>query len=205
MSAAVRRLNRKVHIYLGLALLLFIVLFSATGLLLNHHFAFAEFWPKRAISTYERAIRPPRPAGDIAMARDLMGQLGVRGEIVRTELAPGGQLKVQVARPGRNVAIEADLAAGRAKVEETKVNGWGVVRTLHTFIGVSLDDPARRRDWWLTSLWSLAIDLTCAGLVVLVLSGLYEAWTSNAKRAAGLTVLAVASAVCAAFVLGLFP
>ena len=36
--------SRKIHIYIGLCLLLFIMLFGFSGLLLNHHWEFASFW-----------------------------------------------------------------------------------------------------------------------------------------------------------------
>jgi hypothetical protein len=38
------------------------------------------------------------------------------------------------------------------------LNAWGMLDTLHKFTGVSMDDPARTRDWALTWLWSLSMD-----------------------------------------------
>jgi hypothetical protein len=203
VSPAVRKLNRQVHIYIGLALLLFTILFSGTGLLLNHHWAFAEFWPQRKTQTVERSFQRPAAVGDIAVAKDLMRQLGLRGEISKTEAAADGGLLIQANRPGENLTIEADLIAGRATVERTKLNGWGVVHTLHTFIGVSAAEPERRRDWWLTHLWSLAIDATAIGFVLLVAGGLVEAWAANPARGAVVTTFVVGAATCLAFVLGL--
>src|SRR5262245_57781806 len=49
--------NRKLHYYAGLYLLLFLWLFAFTGLLLNHSWQFAEFWPQRKQSTVERVVQ----------------------------------------------------------------------------------------------------------------------------------------------------
>ena len=51
--------NRRLHFYLGLYFLLFIWLFSISGLFLNHQWSFEEFWPHRQESTFERPIRRP--------------------------------------------------------------------------------------------------------------------------------------------------
>ena len=65
--------NRKLHYYLGLYFLFFLWLFAFTGLLINHSsWAFAEFWPNRQVSNYERAVQPPPPGDDLAQAQDLM-------------------------------------------------------------------------------------------------------------------------------------
>jgi hypothetical protein len=37
--------NRKLHYYLGLYFLFFVWLFALSGLLLNHSWTFAGFWP----------------------------------------------------------------------------------------------------------------------------------------------------------------
>src|SRR5512141_3008159 len=74
--------NRRLHYYLGLYLLFFVWLFALTGLLLNHsQWKFAEFWDSRRQTSDERNIVAPAAAGDLAQARDLMRQLGIRGEI----------------------------------------------------------------------------------------------------------------------------
>src|SRR5512140_1274391 len=81
--------NRKLHFYSGLYLLLFVWLFSFTGLLLNHSgWTFAEFWPNRKQSDFERPIKPPPPGGDLAQARDILRQLGIDGEIEWTKTRP---------------------------------------------------------------------------------------------------------------------
>ena len=73
--------NRKLHYYLGLLTLVFVCFFSFSGLLLNHQWRFAEFWDTRHQSTTEQAIVAPPAGSDLDQARDLLRQLGLRGEI----------------------------------------------------------------------------------------------------------------------------
>src|SRR5690348_5399668 len=84
--------NRKLHYYLGLYFLLFVALFAFTGLLLNHHWKFSEFWPQR-----KESLTVARVATNARM-EDLMRQFGLAGEVHRNESAPG-TLDFQVNRP----------------------------------------------------------------------------------------------------------
>ena len=68
-------LNRKLHIYVGLFLLLSTWLFCGSGLLLNN----------RREATAQRPIQFPSSSDDLSRARELMHQLGMAGEIEWTE------------------------------------------------------------------------------------------------------------------------
>jgi hypothetical protein len=196
--------NRKSHYYLGLYFLLFLWLFAFTGLLLNHSWKFAEFWPDRTVSTYEREIEVPASGSDLDRARGILRQLGIRGEIEWTAVQSGSTLfEFRVNRPGHNFSVAVDQDTGRAKVEETKINGWGIMRVLHTFTGVRAADTRNHRDWILTAVWVFSMDAVSAGLIVMVLSGLYMWYGLPAKRTGGVIALLSGTAVCAVFVFGL--
>jgi hypothetical protein len=197
--------NRRLHFYLGLYFIFFIWLFSISGLVLNHgKWPFADFWPEREETSSTHAIAIPVADGDLEAARALMSQLGIVGEVNSTERDPTGQeFKFQVTRPGQTVNVEADFAARSAEVKEIRVNAWGVMSALHHFTGVSMDDPERQRDWWLTTLWSIAMDAIALGLVLLVASGLYLWYRLKRKRALGLVAIAAGLACCGFFLFGL--
>jgi hypothetical protein len=44
------------------------------------------------------------------------------------------------------------------------------MRILHTFTAVRMDDARNHRDWLLTSVWALAMDMAAVGLILMVLS-----------------------------------
>jgi hypothetical protein len=197
--------NGRLHYYAGLYLLFFVWLFALTGLLLNHPgWKFADFWPTRKQMTYERAIQPLASGGDLVQARDIMRQLGIRGEIEWTAApADSSGLDFRVTRPGRVYDIKADFAHGRAAIQQLQYNGWGVLRTLHTFTGAPTGDSRNRRDWLLTSLWTFSMDALAAGLIFMVLSGCYMCYRVRRKRLAGAFALLAGSVCCALFVIGL--
>src|SRR4051794_39596858 len=147
---ALERWNRKLHYYSGLFFIFFIWLFAFSGLLLNHSSWTADFWTNRKETTHDFAITPPGAniQGDLAQARDLMKQLNIDGEILWTVTrADPSQFEFQVRRPGYYYFIKSDFAQKRATIREARVNTWGIMRVLHTFSGVQMDDPRNRRDW----------------------------------------------------------
>ena len=194
--------NRRLHFYLGLYLLFFIWLFAFTGLLLNRpRWQFAQFWPNRIQSTTEHSIRPVTAVVDVDRARDVMRQLGVMGEVQWPATRPAnGPFTFQVSRPGLLVEVKADLQAGRATVQRTRLNTWGVMHVLHTFTGAPAADSRNRRDWTLTTVWALSMDAVAAGLIVMVLSGYVMWFRLKAKRVGGIVALALGWISCSAFV-----
>lgn len=195
--------NRKVHYYLGLYFLFFLWLFAFTGLLLNHSWQFAEFWPNRNVSTFERAISAPRGGSDVERAEDVMRQLSIRGEIEWTATRPSSTLfEFRVNRPGHSLNISVD-DAGRSKIEETQFNTWGIMKALHSFTGVRANDTRNQRDWALTTLWVLAMDAVSLGMVVMVLGGVYMWFVLPTKRKGGFAALILGTAICGFFVFAL--
>ena len=197
--------NRRLHFYLGLYFLFFIWLFAFTGLLLNHSWEFFEFWLNRKVSTVEQQIQVPAGGSALDGARDVMGQLGIVGEIqwLTTQPSDSTRLDFRAVKPGLQFDIKADLKAGRASVQRTEINTWGVMRTLHTFSGVRMNDPKNERDWFLTKVWALSMDAVAAGLVVMALSGVVMWYGLPTKKLWGAVALACGVIVCAWFVFGL--
>ena len=205
--AGFERWNRKLHFYSGLFLLFFTWLFAFSGLLLNHPtWSFQESWNNRKERIYEREITAPGPEvkGDLAQAREIMRQLGIEGEILWTTTRTDANLfDFQVRRPGHFFFIKADLARKLVAVRQSEVNLWGVIKVLHTFTGVQMDDARNRRDWVLTSLWAYSMDAVAAALIFMILSSLYMWWELPQKRLPGAVVLGLGSLSCGLFCVGL--
>ncbi|HEY3444526.1 MAG TPA: PepSY domain-containing protein [Paludibaculum sp.] len=197
--------NRRLHYFIGLYLLLFLWLFSFTGLLLNHpQWSFAEFWPTRTQTKLERQIELPPPGDDLVQARDIMRQLGIRGEIEWTKTrADLTRLDFRVARPGHIFEVSTDLTGRSAAVQQIGLNTWGVMRLLHSFTGVRMADEKNSRDWSMTTLWALSMDALALGMIFMVLSSLYMWWVQSHKRWLGLGALSLGTLCCALFAIGL--
>lgn len=196
--------NRRVHYFLGLYLLFFCWLFALTGLLLNHpRWEFAQFWPDRIQTTREQTIQARPLATDVERARDLMLQLGIAGEVQWPPTGTAnGPFAFQVSRPGLIVDVKADLSSGRATVQRTTLNAWGVLQVLHTFTGVRPGDTRNGRDWVLTTVWALAMDAVALGLIVMVLSSYVMWFRLKAKRLGGAVALVSGCIACVAFIVG---
>ena len=206
-SARLERWNRKLHFYAGLFLLFFIWLFAFSGLILNHpSWSYTESWKNRKESNYEREISTGalEAKGDLDQAHAILKPLGIQGEILWTTTRTDTNLfEFQIRRPGHFFFIKADLARKRVNVRQADVNLWGVIKVLHTFTGVQMDDARNSRDWALTSVWAYSMDAVAAGLIFMVLSSLYMWWKLPQKRLSGAVVLGLGLLVCGLFCIGL--
>lgn len=204
LSQKLKAWNQKLHLYLSLYFLVLLWLFAVSGLLLNHDWRFTEFWSQRQQSTNMHRIVPPTAVSDLGRARDLMKQLRLAGEIEWTMTQPAtDRFDFRVVRPGRIVEVKADFGKQTATVQETHVNGWGIVRMLHTFSGVQRTALRAERDWRLTKLWSFSMDALAVGLILVVLSSLVMAYERREKWLGAAVALGLGVLVCGFFVFGL--
>ena len=105
----VRRWNKKIHIYLGLYMLLFLWLFSISGLFINHHNWFQ--------GKSEKPIQLPQGADDQAKAEDLRDQLGLEGEILRPRTNQRGHFIFTVDGVEEAMSVDADLEKSVATIQ----------------------------------------------------------------------------------------
>lgn len=204
LSQKLKVWNLKLHLYLSLYFLVLLWLFAVSGLLLNHDWRFTEFWSQRQQSTNVHRIVPPTVVSDLGRARDLMKQLRLAGEIEwTTTQSANDRFDFRVVRPGRIVEVKADFGKQTATVQETRVNGWGIVRMLHTFSGVQQTALRAERDWRLTKLWSFSMDALAVGLILVVLSSLVMAYERREKWLGAAVALGAGVLVCGFFVFGL--
>jgi hypothetical protein len=192
--------NRKLHYYLGLYFLLFLWLFSVTGLMLNHQQWFTGLNERRETS-YEMPITPP-DGTMLERTRILMDQLNLYGETDWPASQPVGHLDFNISRPTGSAQVRVDLNARTAYVREFDNNKRLAFQVFHTFSGTRFTQPASRRDWVVTSLWVFAMDALAVGLIVMVLGSYYMWWRLKKVKTLGAIVLGTGVAACLAFVLG---
>lgn len=204
LGAILETWNRRVHYYLGLYFLLFIWLFSFTGLLLNHPRWALSRIPNEPRPPYERAIASPIGDTDLARANDVVRQLNVRGEIDWPQASPKpAMLEFNLAYPKQAFQISVDLAQNRATVRQIDRSFWSALRISHTFSGWRYNTPGTRRDWLLTSVWVVAMDALAVGLLVMVFGSYYMWYRLKPKRTLGWIALSAGVLSCGVFVFGL--
>ncbi len=202
VSGSIEVWNRKLHIYAGLYFLMFLWLFSFSGLLLNHpQWKFGEFWEQRKQTSSQRAIRPPAAPLSMAGAQMLMSQLGISGELEwdADKQGPAHQ-EFRVRRPWGFYEINADLERQIAKVNRVQFNVWGTLNVLHHMKLVEPGTPGQPRIWLGTWIWSVSLDALAAGLLFMTASGIYM-WWGKRRRLGGIVALALGILGCGVFLL----
>lgn len=166
--------NRKIHIYLGLFLLLFIWLFGISGLLLNHHWEFANSWETRKVISYDKMIEISKEREKHTLVHEIMDKLNLKGSIVNLRYSTDSvYLNFIASKPGKRYDIQAGLNDGGILIKETKFDQWEILRSLH-----KLRNPTQKEqgEWYqsiLAFIWSISIDIVSVGLIVICLGGWY--------------------------------
>ena len=163
--------SRKFHIHLGLFLLLFIWLFSVSGLLLNHasKWKFANFWDERKEKMTRTVIHTNSKLDSSAMLKNIMQQLNIAGEITRVSMTTDS-IEFRVSIPGHERYLNVDLRKGTCIQKEVILNWWGKIRNLHTFNGAKRDNPVIQPNWFVTRTWKFAMDAIAIGFIILCIS-----------------------------------
>jgi hypothetical protein len=188
---------RDLHLYFGLFISPFVLLFAAS--VVNHHQWFRNLYDRQE-SRYEMPIE--HPAGDTvaAQTRNLMRQLDLQGEIDWPASQPVGHLDFSVNRPTDAVQVRADLNAKKAYVRRFDNNKKLAFQIFHTFSGSRFNHPASARDWVVTTVWLAAMDALAVGLVAMVFGSYYMWWQSKKRHALGISALLTGVISCFVFV-----
>jgi hypothetical protein len=174
----VRLIVRRLHLYLGLFLLSWVVMFGASSLLLNHttwlQDADGQQWA--VVETRDYTIDVPQ-AGDLRpTARRIIADLGydaTRGFGVYRQNAT--RLMVNLPSFRHPIRMAYVLPEHRVVVERRvfAVGAW--LRSMHTHDGYYLDSP------WQT-VYGITVDVVCVTIVFWIFSGLYLWWMLPGSR-----------------------
>ena len=187
---------------MGLYLLLFIWLFSISGLLMNHT---AWFGHQPVRSPAEQTVTVLTEGTDMAKAQDVMKQLGITGEVLLRGPKKEGFFNFGVIRPNKRVFVNIDLQTSVAKLNNVDLSISGTLGDLHTFTGVRgiWREKPSIRDWLPTQIWSFCMDAICVGLLFLIGSSLYMGWQLKDQRKGYVVSLVLGVMVSSFFLWGL--
>jgi hypothetical protein len=188
-------LNRKIHIYTGLFLILFIFLFAFSGFMLNHRWEIWDYWPSRKEQVKDVLVAAPQGDTDLEKARDILIQTGYSGEIhFIAHHLQSNIFEIKTTRPGQKTTFKVDLSTGNGQITTIELNGWELMPSLHVLTGLHSNIPDKK-NWIWTNVWSLMMDVTAIGLFVLLASGFYLWLIKPSERRIGLLFLEVGSVV----------
>jgi len=175
--------NRKVHIYLGLFLLLFIWLFGISGVLLNHHWEFANSWEKRKVASYDKVIELSSERDKHVLVHEILNKLDLNGNIINLRYsADSANLNFLVVRPGIRYDLQATLEDGRIMVKETMLDQWAALQALHKLRNPTQKELADQYQPVLSFIWGISMDIVSIGLIVICLGGWYMWFQVPKKR-----------------------
>lgn len=192
--------TRDLHLYAGLFISPFVVLFAISVFALVHPSGSA---PSGSTVRRVRSVQNLQvPAGVEALSgrarvdavRSLLDQAQLRGEIGFIGYSPKEhRLSIPVSVPGRETVFDLDLQTRTATITERDTGIADALILLHKAPGPHLADI--RMNWFPMLAWRWLADATVYLLLFISISGIYLWAVLRAERRAGVAML-IAGAVC---------
>lgn len=184
--------TRNLHLYVGLFVSPFVVVFALSVFFLNHARV-----PAPGLAPSTATIRNLRvPAGieqaqgmeRVKLATQVLSQVGVAGEINFIRAIPKEhRLVIPVVKPGVETTIELNVQQRAATVSERRTTLWESFSYLHRSPGPH--NAAIRGNWFWTRAWQWLADATVYLMLFLSLSGVYLWAVIRSERKIGLVLL----------------
>ena len=199
MPKPVYTTTRNLHLYAGLFLSPFVLLFAVSVFYLVHAppSAPAPAPPTRAAAgvPVSLALETLSPPDQVAALRPVLATLGVPGEINFIRRLPKEhRLIVPVLLPGSETTVDLDLVARTATITLRPTGFADALVHLHKMPGPH--NVALRGNAPYMRLWRYLADATSYGVLFLSLSGLYLWAVLRAERRLGLALLAAGALTC---------
>ena len=182
---------RRTHLYMGLFLLPWVIMFGASSIPLNHNTSAAPAtWTKVGEHRFEAEL--PEAGEDLRpFGRQMMDAVGIGGGFFVNRAAPR---QVNVNHPDflTPVRIIYNADEKRLTVEHRDFAMRGFIGGMHTRGGYDMGG------FW-DSVWALFVDIVSLGLILWIATGIYMWWHLPSTRRWGWLALA-SGAVCFAVI-----
>ena len=178
-------LNRRVHLYLGLALLPWFLMYGVSSVPFTHNDFFARrdaakglpLWTLKATHTVDAAI-PADPAELRAFGTGLLQQAGMTADTFGVYRQSPTQVNVYVYSFWASTQLKYFADEKRLTVEDRRFRWDQFLTGMHARGGFDQDSLLVRS-------WSVVVDLVCLAIVVWIASGLYMWWGLPGSRRLG--------------------
>ena len=187
--------TRKLHLYAGLFISPFLLLYAVSTIYLNH-----SVRPKpvdEELGTMPLQLDPGLEGMDLV--NEVLAQLELSGEIAGRGQVRNNQTVIRVARPGVIKVVSVNLADQQATVVERTNGLLGAINYLHFNPGLH-----RVPKWGMTLFWGWLADATVYLTLFLTVSGIYLWLVIKAERKVGLLILGGGVASFVSLILALF-
>lgn len=181
---------RRIHLFSGLVLLLFILMYFVSGYIIVHRPWFGRAQP----ATVTRKVAWTAPAGlaDEEISQYIQETFGLRGQRAPANHRSDGSVRFNFVRPG--TTFEALLQPGSKEltITEKHLSAADIANGMHRLHGY--------HGGWFYYLWAFVYDLASTGLIVFALSGVVLWYQSTTHRLAGYLCLGASVGFTAAMI-----
>ena len=194
MSKRFYRVTRDLHLYFGLFISPFVLVFAVSVFFLVHSWSqksATDGSPSLTVSDLtlpaDLEVLSGRPRID--KLKPVLERLGVQGEVgwVR-HLPKQHRLVIPVTVPGRVTTVTLDVTKREASIERQTTGLADALVVLHMSPGQHGADI--RKNWIYMRVWSWLADATVYLILFITASGLYLWYVLRAERMAGIGLLA---------------
>jgi hypothetical protein len=193
MNRRFYHLTRDLHLYLGLFISPFILVFSISVFFVVHTWL-PKLSPETSTTRVETDV--PLPPGItnlsgrplIDAVKPVLAKANVPGEIgyVR-HFTAAGKLIIPVIIPGRETIVTINITNREASIVTREIGLADALVTLHKFPGPHVADL--RVNWFFMRAWRWMADATVYLTLFLTISGIYLWFILRAERAIGYALL----------------
>ena len=155
-------LNRKLHLYSGLGLLAFVLMYFFTGWVIMHE----ELFPHRDPTeiTWIEQLDYQGPQDTESWSDYLQSEFDLRGKRGRVRELKDGQVSYSFYRPGFAYEVVVSAAQTKAEITETRWGFRNLMVGYHRVHGYG--------DGWLYYLWSFMYDLASVACILFAVTGI---------------------------------
>jgi hypothetical protein len=193
------KINRRTHLYSGLLLIPWFLLYAISGLVFNHpsRFASSQNAEPKWSTRYERPYRLPAITGENedSLAQKLLKDQGLTGRYW-TNFDDQDNFVVYRARFLKTVRFTYDARRSRIRMEEQPLGVARFLTSAHVRSG--FDYP-----YFLELLWAGIVDIVAVAILIWIASGVYLWWKLKRFRLWGWTAIATGFATFILLALGI--
>lgn len=188
MRKGIYLLIADLHLYIGLFLSPFVLLYAASVILLNHPaipLGTPKESPARSVQVHPTpGLEKLEGMARVQSARRILREARVSGEIGPIQYSGrDGRFTIPVSRPGYEAVVEVMLPNGSASIRERQTGFWDSLTFLHKMPGPHLANI--RGNWPVLRVWAWLADGTAWLLIFLSVSGVYLWAVLRAERRIG--------------------
>lgn len=187
------RWTRDIHLYGGLFISPFLLLFAVSVFFLNHVKLVPGTETTREMFegiSIPESISQVQGAAAVTAARDILRQIDLDGEVGSARFArQNNRFLIQVLKPGLEASVDVEVGAGKVTVSKRRMGLTERLAYLHKMPGPHNVDI--RGNWLPTMVWRLFADVTVYLVLFLTFSGLYLWWVLRTERRIGLVMLSL--------------